>query len=439
MIRYSDALQRSLARLDALTNWEQRARGEMHVGLEPIRDLASRLGNPHLDFRAVHVTGTKGKGSVCALVEAALCKAGISVGRYASPHLQRVNERISLSQKPISDRKLSELLASTLDVYEQAKLDESPARDATWFDIFTACAFLAFKESAVTWAIVEVGLGGTNDSTNIINGDIAVVTNVELEHTEVLGTTRSAIAKEKSGILKAGAQLVTTLSPEDEAGEVLRHRASSLGCSVEWVNPFPTERIEELNTRVAGTVLDCLGASKRQKFGMSEASHSGLAGAWLLDDAVRASARLPGRLERFNVCNADGKTLTVVMDGAHVPFNLEAVLAELSDDVDLSGPCVAVLGTNSDKDATGLITVLARHVVSIVLTELPGLSRSMRCAQLKEITDSMNLTSETASTVALAVDRAIQLASKRSGWVLITGSLQLAGASRSLELFSNPY
>ena len=177
-----------------------------------------RLGSPHLGFRVVHVTGTKGKGAVCALVEAAMRRAGLSVGRYASPHLHRVNERISSNGIAVSDNDLAAALRAAIDAYNSARLDGTPAADATWFDMVTAAAFVSFKAAGVAWVVAEVWLGGRHDSTNVLNGEIAVVTNVELEHTEVLGKTRAAIAYEKAGILKPSAVLVTPLHRDDEVG-----------------------------------------------------------------------------------------------------------------------------------------------------------------------------------------------------------------------------
>ena len=188
-------LAKAMARLDALTNWERRPRATMRVGLEPMIDLAARLGDPQNSFRSIHVAGTKGKGSVSALIEAALTRAGLRVGRYASPHVERLTERVSLEGREVDEASLARALDSALDAYEAARKAGSPAADATWFDLLTAAAFIIFAETRREWAVVEVGLGGRLDSTNIVNGEIAVVTNIGLEHTEILGDTRAAIAR----------------------------------------------------------------------------------------------------------------------------------------------------------------------------------------------------------------------------------------------------
>lgn len=426
---YTDNLQRTLLRLDTLTNWEHRARCAMRTSLGPIRDLVERLGNPQSGFRTIHVTGTKGKGSVCALLESALLKAGLTVGRYASPHLERINERASMAGKSIDDQTLSDCLMLALDAHEAARREGSPAGHATWFDVLTAAAFLAFRDARLSWVIVEVGLGGANDSTNVLDSEIAVVTNVELEHTEVLGKTRSAIALEKVGILKPGTCLVTTLPSTDEAGKILHDRAEALRCSLNQVSIRPGERLEESNVRIAGAVLDYLGEKERQPL------HAKVIGAHLIDRHVRAAARLPGRLERFYVRRSDGAELIVVMDGAHVPFNLEAVLRELTEEADLKGPCVAVVGIGSDKDARGMLSVLSHYVADCVFTDLPAPSRGIPSDDLGQRAHSIGIASEARCAVSSAVERAIELASKNSGWVLITGSLHLVGAARKLAPF----
>jgi dihydrofolate synthase/folylpolyglutamate synthase len=183
-------------RLDALVDWERRARSGMRPQLEPVRDLCQRLGDPHTRWRCVHVTGTKGKGSTAHLVATALQKAGWRTGLYTSPHVERVQERIRIHGAEVSDEVMASALHRALDAREDAMRAQTPADDATWFDVLTAAAFLIFAEESCAWVVLEVGLGGRLDSTNIATGEVCVVTNVELEHCDVLGPTRAAIARE---------------------------------------------------------------------------------------------------------------------------------------------------------------------------------------------------------------------------------------------------
>lgn len=261
------SLPQALSRLDQLTNWERKPRGEMRVGLEPMFDLMQRLGNPHRSFRAIHVAGTKGKGSVSALIEAGLLRAGWRVGRYASPHVDRVNERVSILGQEVEDDALATAIMQVLDSYESAKQAATAAEDATRFDVITAAAFVVFRDAGLDWVVVEVGLGGRLDSTNVVFGEVAIVTNIGLEHTEILGVTREAIAGEKVGILKPGATLATTLAIDDAAGKVLQQRADELGCQILRTDLPEDATIAATNIALVGLVFDYLGRQGVQTAG----------------------------------------------------------------------------------------------------------------------------------------------------------------------------
>ena len=416
-------LAHATARLDALTDWERRPRNTMRVGLEPMRDLAARLGDPQKSFRSIHVAGTKGKGSVSALIEAALAHARLRVGRYASPHVERINERVSVQGHDVDEPTLARALNRALDAYEAARKAGTPAVDATWFDLLTAAAFIIFAETQREWAVIEVGLGGRLDSTNIVDGEIAIVTNIALEHTEILGATRAAIAGEKVGILKPGAVLITTLDADDEAGRVVQTRADELGSRVKRTRLDVTAPIEQVNFALAAAVL---GELRRK--GVSGRSGEPV-GATLLDAGTRAAARLPGRMERFDI-EIGARRLPVVMDGAHVPFNIGAVLRDLALASDLSGPCVAIVALAADKDAEGFVAELASRAATIVFTDLPGSSRGRPPTELQALATSLGLTSEVEPDAKRALKRGLELAARANAWLLVTGSLYLIGALR---------
>jgi dihydrofolate synthase/folylpolyglutamate synthase len=416
-------LRQALARLDALTDWERRPRNTMRVGLGPMQDLAARLGDPQKSFRAIHVAGTKGKGSVSALIEAALARAGLRVGRYGSPHVERITERVSVQGHDVDEPTLARALNRALDAYEAARAAGTPAANATWFDLLTAAAFLIFREAAVDWAVIEVGLGGRLDSTNIVDGEIAIVTNIELEHTEILGHSRAAIAREKVGILKPGAVLITTLSADDEAGHVLQTRADELGARVKRTRLDASAPIEQINLALAASVL---GELRRK----AVSGRSGEpVGAALLDADTRAAARLPGRMERFDL-EIGPRRLPVVMDGAHVPFNIGAVLRDLVATPELSGPCVAIVALAADKDAAGFVAELGGRASTVLFCDLPGSSRGRSPVELKALAESLGLVSEVEPDAKRALKRGLELAARANAWLLITGSLYLIGALR---------
>ncbi|MBB3655449.1 dihydrofolate synthase/folylpolyglutamate synthase [Rhizobium sp. BK650] len=411
----------ALSQLDQLTNWEQRPRGEMRVGLEPILDLSARLGNPHHAFRSIHVAGTKGKSSTSALLEAGLRHAGISVGRYASPHVEHISERVSVNGRPVEEAALAEALFVALDALRTARTEGTAAEAATWFDMLTAAGFLIFRNAGVEWAVVETGLGGRLDSTNIVASDVSIITNIGLEHTEILGKTRAAIAFEKAGIIKPHSTVVTPLEADDEAGAVIARRAADIEARLVRPDFSGLKTIAERNVAVAGAALDVLG-----ELGV-EAKDGRTVGGWLIDKAAEQESQLPGRLERFVVPVA-GRGVSVALDGAHVPFNLEAVLDDLSGMEGFSGQGIAVVAIAADKDATGLLEVMGRSGVSPIFTSVSDRFRSP--AEMQRIADKVGLASEMIEDPQKAYEAALVRASAAGAWVIVTGSLYLVGLLR---------
>jgi dihydrofolate synthase/folylpolyglutamate synthase len=412
------ALAEALSRLERLVDWEKRDRAPtqgsgMRQSVEPARDLCSRLGDPQRRYSSVHVAGTKGKGSVCALIEAALAGAGVAVGRYSSPHVERVNERVTLAGVPLSDGPLAAALGRALDAREAAILEGTAARDASWFDVLTAAAFLALADAEVDMSVVEVGLGGRLDSTNVIDAAVCVVTSIEREHTSILGATRAAIAAEKAAIAGPGCDLVSGLPEDDEAGAVIAAIARRVGARFVHVDvEAGGAGLLERNRRLAAAALDAL-------------FERGLApgGAALLDEAARARAALPGRLERFLL----GGT-PVVLDGAHVPESIFPLLAELAGDPALAGRCVALLGLGQDKDAAGILKALATRVDTCVGTSA-GTGPYLSPEQVARAAREAGLVTEAVQLPDDALERALELA-RPDGWVLVVGSLHLCGAVR---------
>ncbi len=417
-------LAEAMARLDRLTDWERRPRRGMRVGLAPMQDLSARLGEPHRTFRSIHVAGTKGKGSVSALIEAGLARAWLTVGRYGSPHVEHVTERVSLGGRDVDERTLAMELTRALDAYEEARRAGTDAADATWFDLLTSAAFLIFRATRVEWAVVEVGLGGRLDSTNIVEGEIAVVTNIGLEHTEILGKTRAAIAREKVGILKPGAVLVTTLGRDDEAGRVLQARADELGCTVVRAPAAPNATIEETNVTLAGAALDQLG---QRGVHTHAASRSAPRSSTL---ETRSAARLIGRMERHDV-DVGPSQVPIVFDGAHVPFNLAAVLADLSRAPDLATSLRRGRRARRRQGrARKFLAELSRRASAVLCTELPSTSRGRPAADLSAIARALGLASEVERDPHKAFWRGLELAERATAWLLVTGSLYLVGELR---------
>ncbi|MEZ2130337.1 MULTISPECIES: folylpolyglutamate synthase/dihydrofolate synthase family protein [unclassified Sinorhizobium] len=425
-------LAEALAELNELTDWERRPRGLMRVGLEPADDLAKRLGNPHRAFRSIQVAGTKGKGSTCSLLEAAFDNAGYRVGRYASPHVEHITERVSLNGLLVEEEILGEAIVQSLAAYREALREGTPAQSATWFDILTVSAFLIFNKAGIDWAVIETGLGGRLDSTNIVDGEIAIITNIELEHTEVLGSSRAAIAREKAGIIKPRKAVVTSLAATDEAGRVVEERAKELDCEIyrPILPDHPT--IEDRNAALAGLTLDILGQQGLHT--RSSSLEDKPLGAWLLNDATRTKARLPGRLERFDIeirnSAGEGRRVPVILDGAHVPFNLEAVLNDLASQPDLRRSCISIVALAADKDAAGFLTAMSHHPVTAIFTAFPTAGRTRSPDELRDLAQTLGMPSEVVPDPMQAFERACEQALKTGSWILVTGSLYLVGLLR---------
>ncbi len=396
----------------------------MRVTVEPAKDLLRRLGSPERGLEVVHVAGTKGKGSVASLVHQALCAAGLRSGCYTSPHVERINERVRLDGAVIDDDALARVLDRALDALAAAEAEGSPARDASWFDVLTAAAVAAFRDAGVEWAVVECGLGGRLDSTNALDGRVCVITNIDLEHTEILGSTRAAIAREKAGILWSGATLVTGVEEDGEAGRAIEAIARGLGVPVRRPSrpPDSGESIQESNVALAGFVLDELGRQGVRTRGRG--ARDAPVGRALLDEGVVRAARLPGRLELWRIGSS-----ALVLDGAHVPSSLERVFADLERE-GLSTPAAAVaLGVRCDKDLEGLLKVLVGRTDRLVCTSV-GAELSRRPEEIRRAAEQLGLTAETAVSPRVALQRCLSLCAEE-GWALVTGSLHLIGAVKA--------
>lgn len=425
-----------MQRLALLVDWERAARAQMRVDLSPASDLLARLGDPQLKLRTVHVTGSKGKGSVCALIEAGLLQAGLRVGRYASPHIEHMNERISLMGLPIDDGAMSRALGLALDARDAAVDERSPGIDATWFDVVTAAAFQAFVDAGLDWAVIEVGLGGRLDSTNVVLPEVAVVTNVGLEHTDVLGPTVELIAVEKAGIIKAGRPIVSTAAPDSGAGQVLVARAHQLGAPWTWLDTQGMKGVVAANLGLARATLDQLGHR-----GLRSLTREAPLSADDLPDAVADRCHLPGRLEAFDVASPNGaatarnghsigQTIRVVLDGAHVGFALSAVIEELKLQAAHQGDAVVLLAIGADKDAADIVARLRGVAATVVCTQLTDGRPSWRARDLVALCLQQGIAAQAIDDPREGLAHCLQVAAAPL-WVLVTGSLHLVGAVRA--------
>lgn len=394
------------------------------LGLDNIRFLAERAGDPQHRYPAVHVGGTNGKGSVVAMLDAILRAAGRRTGRYTSPHLMRVNERFLVDATPIPDAELDEEIEFFRGI--AADMDHCP----TYFEVVTAVAFRWFARRGVDIALFEVGMGGRFDATNIIHPVATAVTNIDLEHTRYLGDTLELIAFEKAGIFKEGAPAVIA---ETKPGprETLLARAREVGAPVRllgrdfnYVLSGPTfgERFSydsaELSLRDVPLGLHgtCQGPNAAVAVALAERLMPRVEGlcAETVERGLR-EASWPCRLERVL------EHPPVILDVAHNPAGMRELAAQLP-------PSVAILAVSGDKDAGRMLEHIAPAARELILTRFEG-SRAMPLDQLCAAAGAHRR--HRCETLEEAVALGIRLASDDLPLV-ITGSIFTAGAARTI-------
>ncbi|HYV40516.1 MAG TPA: Mur ligase family protein, partial [Thermoanaerobaculia bacterium] len=334
----------------------------MKLGLVAIDALCERLGRPERRTPSVLVGGTNGKGSTAATLSAIVKACGLRAGLYTSPHLIDVTERIRVEDEDVTGEELDQALARVFAV-----ADASPTVAATYFEAATAAAFLIFFQRRLDLAILEVGLGGRLDATNVAPAVLSAVTSIGLDHTEELGPTLSLIAREKAGIFRAGRPALVR-APAEEAREVLREQARQRGSA--WHDAGAEISVRVLRVGFEGTCFE-LTTPRRQVSlttplpGSHQAWNAALAirAAELLPEpllrltpegveAGLRAVRWPGRLERFEIAGH-----TVLLDGCHNKEGAAALAGFLSD-AGLGGRCHLLFGAMADKDIEGIAGIL---------------------------------------------------------------------------------
>jgi dihydrofolate synthase/folylpolyglutamate synthase len=428
--------QRTLDWLYAL----EAAKG-MDFKLERVALALQRLGDPHRRYPVLHIAGTNGKGSVAALLDAVLRAAGRRVGLYTSPHLVDLAERIQLDGRPVSHATIIALAD------EVRAVSSARGIDLTFFEIVTVMAFLAFARAGIDAAVVEVGLGGRLDATNVVDPLVAVITSIGLDHTEWLGETRAAIAAEKGGIIKPGRPVV--LGPlAADAAEVLQRMAEDMHAPLVTgddgaASPARARRYRVGTAAGGGFDFDGLGWTLRGLPQVLRGAHqlrnAGTAVAALAlvreplgvdESAVRAglaAVRWPGRLEIV-----DHAPLTIV-DGAHNPDGAAALMRELPGMIG-ARPLHLLFAVMGDKDWRPMVEILAPGCRGVVVTEV----RSPRGAPCREVAAAFAPHCPAVAEPDLA--RAWHLVRQNAGAtgaVVAAGSLFLVGALRERGLHAS--
>jgi dihydrofolate synthase/folylpolyglutamate synthase len=410
--------------------------------LDEIRILLGALGDPHKRFPSVLIAGTNGKGSTAATLASILIAAGVRTGLYTSPHLARVNERIRVGNAEIGDDAFAALYFHVHDAAQQLVLDGSLPQLPSFFEILTAQAFLYFAESGVEIAVLEVGMGGRLDATNIVDPLLSVITDISLDHMEWLGSTIAAITREKAGILRRNGTLVT-LPQHPEANQVLGEVAVELGVLGVSAVPYMPGAVSGPYTVDAlgeGITVDSplAGAHQHRNVALAIAAAVELAtvhGFPLTSAAIAAGirqTRWAGRLERIE---RDG--ITWILDVAHNPAGAWALRAGLKGVLGGKDKLpVLVFSCLRDKPIAEMAQILFPLFENVVIAPI----RAARAAELQLLLDAAAATGTPAVETA-SVHEALQIAIKQLAdaegedpIVVVSGSVYLVGEARSLLL-----
>lgn len=401
-------------------------------GLDVISHLLAKLGNPQNHFRSVHIAGTNGKGSTAAFTSSILISSGIRTGLFTSPHLVRFNERITIDGVQIAD-------SEVVDIYVRVKMADTYERPATFFEYATAMAFLYFAENGVETAVVEAGMGGRLDCTNVIYPEVSVITSVSMDHEYYLGNTLSEIASEKSGIIKNGIPVVTS-SRNEIVLEILEKTASEKkACFYALDRDFrlvPDGSSGLLYSGVSGEKIRCTGIGLKGGHQIDNAALS-LAVCGILGVNDRritpetsslgiAAAEWPGRLEyvRFNP--------DIILDGAHNPDSAEKLANYLRQQYSGRIKLTMIIGMMADKDQSETLRHLAGVADRIIFTS-SGSHRAETPENLRNLTENIPgfrsevyLFSDVRQALTFCIDN-----SEMEEVICIAGSLYIVGEAKA--------
>ena len=407
--------------------------------LEPTRRAVELLGDPQRSYRVIHITGTNGKTSTTRFIERILREHGLRTGRFTSPHLVKFTERMAIDGEPVSDEALYGVyldIEPILQLVDQELAAQSEA-PLTFFEALSVLGFAVFADAPVDVLVLEVGMGGAWDSTNVADGDVAVFTPVGLDHMDRLGNTILEIAETKSGIIKQGA-LVVTSEQSAEAMQVLERVSSEKAEGIFQLGKDFSVDSHEATLVGQRVVISGLagkyGPYETPVFGIHQSANLAVAIAAveaflgggqvpIADDVLRsavADLSSPGRLQLVRTEPA------LLLDGAHNPAGAKTLASSLRSEFS-DKPLVGLVAVLSDKDVPGVFSELAGCFESLVVTASSS-NRSLDIAELEPIaTDQTGIKAEAVVGVREAFERAREIAREIDGMVVVTGSISLVG------------
>ena len=429
--------------LNSFTNYEQIpgiSYAQPGYSLRHVEELLNRMGNPQLTARTIHIAGTKGKGSVAAMIAQVLSASGYKTGLYTSPHLHNLRERISIDGSLISEAEFAAAMAEVKPFIESMRQDTA-FRQLTYFEALTALAFAYFQKKRVDFQVLEVGLGGRLDATNVVtNPAVCIITSISLDHTQILGNSLEEIAREKAGIIKPGCWVVLSPQPEEAASvisDICREKeakAVQVGKDITWhkiggdlyhqslviegrMNNYQVSipllgDFQLENTATAVAALEILSS---EGFAISTADIAqGL-----------AQVKWPGRFQILQ------QHPTVLIDGAHNVASMRRLVSNIKAYF-AHKRIFLVFGTSCDKDIPGIVNELVPLSPQVIVTQASH-SRAAPLSTLAAEFTKRGIEPETGETVAQALSRALSLAS-RTDIICVTGSLFVV--AEALDYFS---
>ena len=419
----------ALSYLDEHASYEKTGRVES-PSLDNINTFMDLMGQPNLSYPVIHITGTNGKGSTTQIITQLLIAHGLQVGTYTSPHLETLTERISRNNEPISEQDFADCVAAIADIEVIGGVRPS------YFEIMTAAAFRYFADTAVDVAVIEVGMLGRWDATNVVNSSVAVITNIALDHTEFAGPRLEDIAFEKVGISKAGSVLVVGDTNED-----LREiwNAAESAAVLLRGNDF---EISENELAVGGRMIDVRTERAVYKdlplplHGQHQGENASIAltaveeffGNVLDIEVVRegfAAVRMPGRFEVL------GRGPLVVIDGAHNPAGADVCAQVFFDDFSPEGKRILVVGALKGRDPQMLLSALRADEFDVVICCTAPTPRGIGANDLASAAKQMGCEQVVVcETVESACDKALNIAREEDA-VLVAGSLYVVGSART--------
>lgn len=433
---YADAERALLAR------WPE---SRLEPSLDRIEALTELLGDPQRAYPVIHLTGTNGKTTTSRIIDTLIRATGLRTGRFTSPHVESMTERISIDGEPLTRE---QFLRSYNEIAPYLHLvDRDSDHPLSFFETVVAMAFSTFTDAPVDVAVVEVGMGGSWDATNVADGVVAVIAPISVDHAKYLGARPQDIAVEKAGIIKPGATVVCA-AQSPEVAQVLAERAQEVGATIQWEGiDFGVEhrvpavggqmlRLRGLRGEYDEVFLPLYGAHQAQNAALALAAVEAFTGEEPLGDELVHEAfgqvTSPGRLEIVR------RSPTIVLDAAHNPHGAAALVAALQDSFTFS-PLVGVVGVMADKDYEGVLAELEPALAHIVCTQ-NSTPRAMPAQELAEVAEGIFGVDRVhvAARLEDAIDQAATLAEQGgtygeaigSGGVLVTGSVITVGEAR---------